>query len=325
MDVFWAIALLIVGLILIVKGGDLFVDAAAWMAEVSGIPKFIIGATVVSLATTLPELLVSVFAAAEGKVEMAAGNAIGSVTANIALIMGFSVICLPAVIRRRQFGLKAALMLLSAAILAAVSLLFHEITLPVSLVLILILAFFVWDNIREAKISMEAAAATGTLDRPARRIVLINAVKFLLGAGGIVLGARLLVDNGSALAALAGVSEGIISVTIIAVGTSLPELTTTITAIVKKQSSLSIGNILGANIIDLTLILPASALVSGGALPVRPQTAFLDLPMCLIVGLLAVIPPLISGKFRRGQGVLMLLCYAAYLVVLCGGWIVAIA
>ena len=121
MDVFWAIALLIAGLILIVKGGDLFVDAAAWMAEVSGIPKFIIGATVVSLATTLPELLVSVFAAAEGKVEMAAGNAIGSVTANIALIMGLSVICLPAVIQRRQFGLKATLMLLCAAILAAAS------------------------------------------------------------------------------------------------------------------------------------------------------------------------------------------------------------
>lgn len=323
MDVFWAIALLIVGLILIVKGGDLFVDAAAWMAEVSGIPKFIIGATVVSLATTLPELLVSVFAAAEGKVEMAAGNAIGSVTANIALIMGLSVICLPGVIRRRQFGLKAALMLLSTAILAAASFLFHEISLPVSTVLILILAFFVWDNIREAKISMSAAAATGTLDRPVRRVILINAAKFLLGAGGIVLGARLLVDNGSMLAKLAGVSEGIISVTIIAIGTSLPELTTTITAIVKKQSSLSIGNILGANIIDLTLILPASALISGGALPIKPQTMLLDLPMCLIVGLLAAVPTLIGGRFRRGQGVLMIICYAVYIVVLCGGWIVA--
>ena len=316
MDVFWAIALLIVGLILIVKGGDLFVDAAAWMAEVSGIPKFIIGATVVSLATTLPELLVSVFAAAEGKVEMAAGNAIGSVTANIALIMGLSVICLPAVIRRRQFGLKAALMLLSAAILAAVSLLFHEIALPVSLVLILILAFFVWDNIREAKISMEAAAATGTLDRPARRIVLINAVKFLLGAGGIVLGARLLVDNGSALAALAGVSEGIISVTIIAVGTSLPELVTTLTAIRKKESSLSVGNIIGANIMDLTLILPLCSLILGKPLPVQSQGMLLDIPACLVICAAVLVPALWKGKFQRWMGFLAGGLYIVYLTVM---------
>ena len=105
--------------------------------------------------------------------------------------------------------------------------------------------------------------------RPDRRTVLVNGAKFVVGAVGIVVGAQLLVDNGSALARLAGVSEHIIGVTIIAVGTSLPELVTTVTAIVKKRSALSAGNIIGANVIDLTFILPLCALVSGRALPIE--------------------------------------------------------
>ena len=120
---------------------------------------------------------------------------------------------------------------------------------------------------------------------------------------GIVVGAQLLVDNGSALARLAGVSERIIGVTIIAVGTPLPELVTTVTAIVKKQSALSVGNIIGANVIDLTLILPLCALVSGQALPIASSSALVDLPACLLVALIAVVPPLVKGRLYRWQGV----------------------
>ena len=113
--------------------------------------------------------------------------------------------------------------------------------------------------------------------------------------------------------------ERIIGVTIIAIGTSLPELVTTITAIAKKHASLSVGNIIGANIIDLTLILPISAMIYGGGLPVSRQVAMMDLPACLLVGCIAVIPALISKKFRRSQGIVLLFTYAAYVVLTCSG------
>ena len=124
-------------------------------------------------------------------------------------------------------------------------------------------------------------------------------------------------DNGSELARFAGVSERVIGVTIIAVGTSLPELVTTITAIVKKQAALSVGNILGANIMDLTMIMPLCALVSGKALPISPASARLDLPACLLVGLVAVVPALLREKFSRWQGLLLLAIYAGYLYLTC--------
>ena len=146
----------------------------------------------------------------------------------------------------------------------------------------------------------------------------VNLIKFAVGAVGIVWGADLLVDNGSALAVMAGIPERVIGVTIIAVGTSLPELITTITAIMKKQSSLSVGNILGANIIDLTLILSMSAFVSGKALPIAETSARLDLPACLVVGCIAVIPAMICEKFRRWQGILLLAVYAGYLFLTLG-------
>ena len=293
------IFLFLVGILFIVKGGDYFVDAASWIAEVSGIPKLIIGATIVSLATTLPEMLVSVMAAAKGSVDMAIGNAVGSVTANIGLIMGISLVCIPAVIRRKDYLMKSVLMLTAAVL---------------SIALMAVFALFLWENVSSARRSMKGdGEQEGRKKTSGRKEVVTNLVKFAVGAVGIVWGADLLVDNGSALAAMVGIPERVIGVTIIAVGTSLPELITTITAIAKKQSSLSVGNILGANIIDLTLILPLSAFVSGKALPIAETSARLDLPACLIVGCIAVIPAMIWEKFQRWQGILLLAAYGGYL------------
>ena len=117
MELALVILLFLLGIVLIVKGGDAFVDAASWIAEVSGIPKLIVGATIVSIATTIPEMLVSVMAAAGGMVDMSVGNAVGSVTANLGLIMAISVLCMPAVIRRGDYLLKSVLMLCAAGII----------------------------------------------------------------------------------------------------------------------------------------------------------------------------------------------------------------
>lgn len=330
MELTITILLFLIGIVLIVKGGDFFVDAATWIAEVSGIPKVIIGATVVSLATTLPEMIVSVIAAMDGKVDMAVGNAIGSVTANIGLIMAISLIFMPSLINRKDYVPKSVLMFCGSLVIVASGRL-GSIGILISAVLFVIFILFMAENIRSAKRSMtnaggskdtaplRAAETAAVTAKPIteRSVVLINIAKFVVGAAGIVIGANLLVSNGSELARYIGISERIIGVTLVAVGTSLPELVTTITSIVKKQSSLSIGNILGANIIDLTLILPVSMLCAGKPLPIAASSAALDFPACLLVGCIAVIPMAITSRFKRWQGFALLAVYAVYLVLTC--------
>ena len=317
MELAITVFLFIAGVIFVVKGGDYFVDAASWIAEVSGIPKLIIGATIVSVATTLPEMLVSVMAATQGKVDMSIGNAIGSVTANIGLIMAIALISMPGIIRRGDYLLKSLLMLAASAIIVACGFL-GEVNLMFSFVLLAIFLIFLWENISAAKQTLTLKANeqkdSALTDR---NTVIINTIKFFVGAVGIVWGADLLVDNGSELARLVGVSERIIGVTLVAVGTSLPELITTVTAIAKKQSALSVGNILGANIMDLTLIMPLSALISGQSLPISATSARIDLPACLIVGLIAIVPAMTRSKFSRWQGFCLLTVYTAYVICTC--------
>ncbi|MBO5059297.1 MAG: calcium/sodium antiporter [Clostridia bacterium] len=312
MELFTIILLFIIGLILIIKGGDFFVDASTWFAEAFGIPKFIVGATVVSFATTLPELLVSLFASLQGKNLMAAGNAVGSVTANLGLIMGISIVCMPSVVKRSQFAIKAVIMALSCALLLIFARSGNIGVLP-SLILLALFFVFMTENVLSAKKNM----AGGEKPIITKNDLIKNIFLFILGVAGIVAGADLMVDNGSELARMLGISEGIISVTIIAIGTSLPELVTTITAIAKKQSSLSVGNIIGANIIDLAVILPVCSLIAGGNTPVNYQTYAVDIPVCLAVILLATVPPLISEKLRRWQGITLLAAYAVYITYVC--------
>lgn len=317
MELAITVFLFIAGVVFVVKGGDYFVDAASWIAEVSGIPKLIIGATIVSVATTLPEMLVSVMAAMQGKVDMSIGNAIGSVTANIGLIMAIALIFMPGMIKRRDYLLKSVLMLSAAGIIVACGFM-GEVNIIFSFVLLAIFIIFLWENISAARYTLSTRPVEqkdGALTD--KNTVIINIIKFFVGAVGIVWGADLLVDNGSELARLIGISERIIGVTLVAVGTSLPELITTVTAIAKKQSALSVGNILGANIMDLTLIMPLSALISGQSLPVSATSARIDLPACLLVGLIAVVPAMARSKFSRWQGFLLMAIYTVYVICTC--------
>lgn len=332
MHVFWTIVLFIVGLILIIKGGDYFVDAATWIAKKSGIPQFIIGATIVSIATTLPELVASIVGTVEGSLGLAVGNAIGSVTANTGMIMAISIIFMPGIINRKQYGFKMVLLLLITFLLGVFLLDGHLNILESIIVCILVIVFFV-ENVINAKQSIKSELHTNeTINEPnqdneeknitSKKEIIINIAKFILGAVGIFFGAKLLVSEGTELARLIGISEEIIGLTLVAIGTSLPELVTTITALVKKQSSLSIGNIVGANIIDMSLILPICAFISGGKLQLESmQTAYLDIPVSLLIMVIAFVPTLINKKFSRLQGILMLLIYIAYLIVICGGFI----
>jgi len=312
MDQIIVIVLFIIGLLLIIKGGDYFVDSAVWFAEALNVPKFIIGATIVSFATTLPELLVSLFASLSGKNVMAAGNAIGSVSANLGLIMGISLICIPSIIKRREFAFKGILMAATCFLLWLFSK-SGNIGAVESIVLIGCFIAFMAENTISAKKNMDNAEKSEINKKDLGKNILF----FIIGIAGIVFGSDLLVDNGSEIARMFGISEEIISVTIIAIGTSLPELVTTLTAISKKQSSLSVGNVIGANIIDLALILPLCSLVSGGTAVIERQSYAVDIPVCFGIILIAVVPTLIFGRLYRKQGALMLLAYTAYITYVC--------
>ena len=304
------------GLVLIIKGGDLFVDAATWIAEASGIPKFIIGATVVSFATTLPEMLVSVFAALEGNADIAVGNAVGSVTANTGLIMCLSLVCMNCAMTRKQFGVKAGILLATIAVLFGFTR-DGQLSVLESAVILVFFAIFLAENLiagrREQENEASESDARAKIDA---KTMAINIAKFVFGAAAIVLGAQLLIDNGSALARMLNVPDSIIAATMIAIGTSLPELVTTITAIRKKQSSLSVGNIIGANIMDLTLIMPLCALIQGKSMIVERQGMLLDIPACLVISAAALIPALISGKFKHWIGYLIGGLYIVYLIIM---------
>ena len=304
------------GLVLIIKGGDLFVDAATWIAEASGIPKFIIGATVVSFATTLPEMLVSVFAALEGNADIAVGNAVGSVTANTGLIMCLSLVCMNCAMTRKQFGVKAGILLATIVVLFGFTR-DGQLSVFESAVILVFFAIFLAENLiagrREQENEASESDARAKIDA---KSMAINIAKFVFGAAAIVLGAQLLIDNGSALARMLNVPDSMIAATMIAIGTSLPELVTTITAIRKKQSSLSVGNIIGANIMDLTLIMPLCALIQGKSMIVERQGMLLDIPACLVISAAALIPALISGKFKRWIGYLIGGLYIVYLIIM---------
>lgn len=292
------VALFGLGLILIIVGGNVFVDSSVRLAERLRIPKLIIGATVVSLATTLPELIVSVLATKGGSYEMASGNAIGSVVVNTGFILAIALIAAP---QEGNCKGKAALLIV-AEIITLIFSLSGKLGAIASLPLFATCIVFMWLNVKEGLNEEQSDKNKG---------LAFTIVSFALGITCLIFGSRLLVRQGSALAAALGVPESIIAVTIVAMGTSLPELVTSITALIKKQGSLSLGNILGANIMDIAFIMPICALVGGGLI-ISKQTLILDLPFCLLLSLIAFLPK----KRTRLIGFILLALYGVYLALL---------
>lgn len=323
----WTVLLFIIGLIIIIKGGDWFIEAAVWVAEVTGVPKLLIGATVVSLATTLPEFFVSVIAVADGATGLGVGNALGSIICNTGMILALSLIIRPSEVDKSLFYKKAGLMLL-ALVVVFVSSLDYVLSPLESIPLFIILGVFIFLNVRHVRLCRLDDEKEVRHIETQRKTVQLNLAKFIIGAAGIVIGARLLVDNGTAIATAAGISQGVIGVTVVAVGTSLPELVTTITALRKKEGSLGIGNILGANILNLTMILSTCSLISGTGLEfeseyirtfnqIMPRSIYIDIPVIGALFLMLIIPTVfIRGKLKRFQGIFMLAIYVGFIAFL---------
>lgn len=307
-----ATLLFCIGLWLTMRGGDQFVDAASTIAEASGVPRFVIGATIVSLATTAPELFVSTLATLRGSGGLAVGNAVGSAACNTGLILGLSALLAPAAVSRRELMTKGGLMM-AAALCLGFCVADGLLSGRDALLLIAVLALFLYLNLRSAGKQRRSAE---------RRLHLTGAQKlrtggtFVLGAAAVLLGARLMVDNGILLARLAGLPEAVIGLTLVAVGTSLPELMTALAAIRRKEGAMSVGNILGANIIDLTFVLPVCSAVQSGGLAVESAVPARDVPATLLLMAVAVLPAALTGRLHRLQGLLLFGGYCAYVAVL---------
>lgn len=309
----------IVGLFLIIKGGEYFVNSSVALAKKTQIPTVIIGATVVSIATTLPELIVSIIASANGDFGMAVGNGVGSIIANTALICGISMACLPIIVKKSS-KTKYFILLFGCIFLVFAS--FNRLLdLYECILLLALFVFFMVFNIIEAKKETSKYPQEEDEDFIESQEEIITFKKiiplFILGALAIAFGAMTLVDCASNLATIIGISQEFIGLTIVALGTCLPELVTTIISIRKKECALGYGNIIGANIINLTLLMGVSGLVSGnGGLPITKESMIINIPLVLIVTLIFILPLLFKSKTFRWQGILLLGIYLVYIVYL---------
>ena len=317
------ILLFVLGLILLIKGGDWFVDGATGIAHRFHIPEILIGATVVSIGTTLPEVMVSATSAISGHGEMAYGNAIGSIICNTSRIAALTVAIRPCRADRKSLILPVAFFFASAAIYVSVAYVFGYFYRIVGAILLALFALYMFLSVRHAIKNEKAAEASDDAQEAGEKpSSLLKEISFLvLGAALIAVGADLLVDNGTLIAEKLGVPESVIALTFVALGTSLPELVTAITSLAKGHGSLSLGNIIGANLFNLVLVSGVSTVLSPFAVPGSKLVAginaslLIDIPVMLGVMLLLTLPTLIRQKLSRVQGIVLLCVYAAFCAV----------
>lgn len=304
----------VIGLVMIIKGGDLFVDAAVWIAKVTGIPSIIIGATIVSVATTLPELFVSTVASNEGYLDMAMGNAIGSVICNIAFVIGLSACIRPIKIDKKFFSIKGFMMITYLLIFYYIAS-DGIVTFIEGIILLFLFILYIFINVIESKSQSENIHEYGNIKYTGKDFIL-NMIKFTVGALLIVIGAHIMVDSGVKIAQILKIPQQVVSLTLLAIGTSLPELVTSLIAIIKGEQNISIGNILGANILNLTIVLGISTLVSDAGLFVSNQTLLVDIPVCFIIMFIFVLIGIKKSELNYKFGIFLLSIYIIYIISL---------
>ena len=324
LNMIWNIVLFAVGLVMLIKGGDWFVDGASSIARRFKLPELLIGATVVSIGTTLPEVMVSVQGAASGSGGMAYGNAIGSIICNTSLIAALTVAIKPGKVQRKSLLLPVCFFFLAAAFYVSIAYITGQFSRTVGFVLLALFVVYMVSTFLQmkkapAEIEETPAEAEESAEEEPKKTSLIKDILFLvLGAALIAFGARLLVNNGIAIAEELGVPDTVIALTFVALGTSLPELVTAITSLIKGHGALSLGNIIGANLFNLVLVSGAATVISPFPVPAEstigsmPASLVLDIPVMLGVMLILTVPALIRGKLSRVQGILLLGIYAAF-------------
>lgn len=340
------VVMLAIGFVLLIKGGDWFVDGASGIARRFRLPEILIGATVVSIGTTLPEVMVSAGAAFQGSGSIAYGNAIGSIICNASLIAAITVAIKPCSVSKKSLTLPVTFFFAAAGVYCLVAYVSGTFSRLVGIVLLAMFVIYMLLTIARMKkgsatvdevieeektgdfVSEEALeAASGedytieTVEKGTKDSLLKDIIMLIFGAILIALGADFLVDNAIIIAESLGISEKVIGLTIIALGTSLPELVTAITSLIKGHGSLSLGNIIGANLFNLVLVSGVAVTISPFDVPVAGligdinSSLVLDIPVMLAVMAILTIPTLIKEKLFRWQGVSLLGIYAAFCVL----------
>jgi cation:H+ antiporter len=312
----------VAGLLLLIAGAEILVRGASRLALAVGISPLVVGLTVVAFGTSSPELAVSIQSSLAGQADVALGNVVGSNIANILLILGCSALAAPLVVSRQLARLDVPLMVVATLLFWWLAANGRLIQLESFLLFLGIVGYIILSIYKSRRETEAAHAAAGT-EAPASlggRQLALNLLLVVVGFGLLVLGADWLVDSAVIVAEYLGVSQLVIGLTIVAVGTSLPELATSIVASLRGERDLAVGNVVGSNLFNLLAVLGVAGLVTPGGLAVSEQALRLDIPVMTAVALLCLPIFLTKSNVSRWEGAFLLLCYAAYL-----GYLVLVA
>lgn len=319
MSIFISIILIIIGFVLLIKGADFLVDSSSNIAKRFHIPEIVIGLTIVSIGTSLPELMVSVKSAISGHSDMSVGNVIGSNICNFLLILGLASTIKPLTFKRETRLIEIPLCLAYTIIFALICNTGIGITRIEAIVLIVLFALFiiytVIMGIKGEEFDKEDGEEVKENETNKDFKMLKNILLIVVGIIALKFGGDLVVDNSVNLAEHFNISEQIISLTIVAIGTSLPELVTSVVAAIKGNSDISIGNIIGSNIFNMLLIMGVASLIN----PILYNIAYnfeivILIIASIVLALFPVIPP--KNKMSRRNGILYLLLYIIYTIIL---------
>lgn len=313
-----SIILIILGFALLIKGADFLVEGSSQIAKKFHIPEIIIGLTIVSIGTSMPELFVSVTSALEGRSDMSMGNVIGSNIANLLLILGLSTVIRPIKFQKETRLIEIPMCLILTIIFMVFCNTGTGISRPESIMLLVLFVIFIVYTIIMGKKGEEFDKEDSIIElqTESKQLSMLKSIIFIvLGIIGLKIGGDLTVDNAVIIAERFGISEKIISLTILAIGTSLPELVTSVTAAIKGNSDIAIGNIIGSNIFNMLLIIGVSALIN----PIVYNISYNIEMGILILGIILlslfpIIPP--KNKMNRLNGLIYLIMYVIYMVIL---------
>lgn len=301
------IVFLVLGFVMLVKGANWFVEGAAGIASKFGIPQLVVGLTIVAMGTSAPEAAVSITAALKGTADIAVGNVVGSNILNILIILGLTGLITSVAVQKSTLFIEIPYMLLITGVLLVMGMMGNSINLVEGIilwVLFIIYLGYLFVLAKKGKAEEEEKE-----ERPLWKLLLYA----LIGGVVVVLGSNVAVDSATAIAQIIGLSEKFIGLTIVALGTSLPELVTSVTAAKKGNADIAIGNIVGSNIFNILFVLGTSALI----IPITFEPSFaIDTIIAIAAGVLLWVATIGKKKLTRPWGIIMLLCYAAYFVYL---------
>ncbi|MDY3091592.1 MAG: calcium/sodium antiporter [Erysipelotrichaceae bacterium] len=311
MEIVFNFSLLIIGFVLLMKGADVFVDGASKIAIKMHVPEIVVGLTIVAMGTSAPEAAISITAALNNGAAISIGNVIGSNIMNIALILGLTSIIATLPIKENTLRIEIPFVVIITVILCMMGYFFHEINRLAALLLIILfiafLSYLYWLS-KKGVDSVEEVEELSEKDTYLRLLALI-----VIGAVMIVVGSNLTVDAAKAIAKIFGISDRIIGLTIVAFGTSLPELVTSVTAARKGKTDIAIGNIVGSNIFNILFVLGISGLVSPS--PIFFDSAFLiDGVIAIVAAVLLFVLSYSKKSLNRIGGIILLAGYIIYIV-----------